>query len=131
MDEERLRAMIREELEPACRQVAALEKETRSLFQWMMALNRKLISAVETVEREHDQTRRWLHEEHSEMMERQDPEEVRTFRYFNATQVLKRRDLETEEIIRRLRQRGYYVRPDRRLRRGRKGCIIVVGRAYR
>ena len=37
MDEERLRAMIREELEPACRQVAALEKETRSLFQWMMA----------------------------------------------------------------------------------------------
>ena len=42
----------------------------------------------------------------------QDPEEVRTFRYFNATQVLKRRDLETEEIIRRLRQRGYYVRPD-------------------
>ena len=101
MDEERLRAMIREELEPACRQVAALEKETRSLFQWMMALNRKLISAVETVEREHDQTRRWLHEEHSEMMERQDPEEV-----------LRRRDLETEEIIRRLRQRGYYVRPD-------------------
>ena len=112
MDEERLRAIIREELEPACQRVAALEKETRSLFQWMMALNRKLISAVETVEREHDQTRRWIHEEHSEMMEREDPEEVRTFRHFNATQVLRRRDLETEEIIRRLRQRGYYVRPD-------------------
>lgn len=106
MEEERLRAMLREELDPLYKRMDALERETRSLFQWMMALNRKLIGTVETIERESDQTRRWIHEEHSEMMERDKPEEIRDFRYYDAMRVLKRRDIEKEEILQRLRKEG-------------------------